>query len=103
MSSVAKLLEAKNLLASTLAEDPHLKPLVESFARELPGRFAAIGHAVEQRDLTRVRRLLHQLKGTAGSFGFTTIAELAGAIERQDCDLDRLREILDRLAARHTP
>ena len=98
-SAVSEELETSGLLSSSLAQDPQFKQLVESFAEELPLRIAAIEQAVAQADVKRVRRLIHQLKGTAGSFGFAAISELASAAERQNCDLDHVREILDHLAA----
>jgi HPt (histidine-containing phosphotransfer) domain-containing protein len=96
--AVGAEIEVDGLLSSSLAKDPNFKQLVESFADELPQRLAALEQAVAQADVKRVRRLIHQLKGTAGSFGFAAISELASAAERQNCDLTRVREILERLA-----
>jgi CheY-like chemotaxis protein len=53
----------------------------ESFRREIPSRIAEIENAVFAQDLLRVVDLTHQLKGTAGCFGFSALSDSADALQ----------------------
>jgi PAS domain S-box-containing protein len=73
--------EAPAAVYSTLAEHPQLGRLVADFARELPERGATIRRAADAGDLEQLRRLAHQLKGAAGSYGFAPITAAAKVVE----------------------
>ena len=66
---------------STLGADLDLGELVEMFVEEIPNRAQALGEAVERRDWLETRRLAHQLKGAAGSYGFEAVTPLAARLE----------------------
>jgi HPt (histidine-containing phosphotransfer) domain-containing protein len=68
-------------LQSTLRGDPDLEALVEMFVDEMPERIAAIQRCSETDDIEGVRRLVHQIKGSAGSHGFQPISECAARLE----------------------
>jgi len=68
-------------LYSPLAEDPDLADLVTLFVDEMPDRIAGLLARLEQGDWEGLRRLAHQLKGAAGSYGFTPITPMAGRVE----------------------
>jgi diguanylate cyclase (GGDEF)-like protein len=78
--------------------DGFLKALTARYARSLPGRIRRLKQLLNRlrgdpnRDalVAEVRKLLHQLKGTAGSYGFRTVAEHVRRLE------DLLRESDDR-------
>ncbi len=65
-----------------LAHDSELRELMNTFARELPDRAECIHHALQSGDFERVANLTHQLKGSAGLYGFPEIANLARRINR---------------------
>ncbi len=55
--------------------------LLEQFVAELPERAQAIRRALEQSDFETLLRLAHQLKGSAGGYGFPTITDAARQLE----------------------
>jgi HPt (histidine-containing phosphotransfer) domain-containing protein len=66
--------------------------LMGGFAQELPGRARAIHSALQSRHWRLVSDLAHQLKGSAGLYGFAQVAEAARAVHRQaeEADLEPL-------------
>jgi HPt (histidine-containing phosphotransfer) domain-containing protein len=68
-------------LRSTLRGDPDLEALVGMFVDEMPDRIAAIRRSEETRDRDGLRRLAHQIKGSAGSHGFQPISDCAARLE----------------------
>ncbi len=73
---------------------PRLAALVASYVADLPRQALEVERALEARDPQGVRRVAHRLSGTAASFGFARLGDLARA-----CDA-RLRagEPLDQVA-----
>ena len=63
-------------LVSELEDDDMLE-LVEMFVDGLPEKVAAIEKAVDERDLAALGVLSHQLKGSAGGYGFPTMTDAA--------------------------
>ena len=78
---------------SSLGDDPGLQDMVETFARELPGRADAILDHLNRKDWEALRRTAHQLKGAAGSYGFLPISPCAGRIEIAVCN-DEPEEVI---------
>lgn len=70
-------------LRSVLADDPDLAEILPIFVAELPQQVGRLRRLLEQRDVQELRRLIHQIKGCGGGYGFQPITELAGAAERQ--------------------
>ena len=68
-------------LVSEFACDEDMVELVEMFVQELPLRIASIEEAMALRDLDSLARLVHQLKGAAGGYGFPSITEAATQLE----------------------
>jgi HPt (histidine-containing phosphotransfer) domain-containing protein len=66
---------------STLASDPDLAEIVEMFIDEMPDRIAALKSEFETSNWEGLGRLAHQLKGAAGSYGFSQITSLAANLE----------------------
>ncbi len=69
-------------LISEFADDPDMLELVEMFVGELPQRVADIQQAVDTSDKATLARLSHQLKGSAGGYGFTPITNAAADVEK---------------------
>ena len=57
--------------------------LRDAFVGRLPERARAVEAAWNARDLEALGRLAHQLKGTAGVYGFVPLARAAGAVEER--------------------
>src|SRR5262249_39742727 len=70
-------------LASRFAADPAMKELVERFLARLPGQMAAIHQAAASGDSAQLKKLVHQLKGSAGGYGYMPISEAAERLERE--------------------
>jgi histidine phosphotransfer protein HptB len=66
---------------SSLASDPELGEIVEMFVEEMPGRVASLLDHFKRKDWDGLRQSAHQLKGAAGSYGFTAISPCAGKLE----------------------
>jgi histidine phosphotransfer protein HptB len=86
---------------SNLAADPDWGELVDLFVQEMPDRIAALETHAQNRDWEQLHRMAHQLKGSAGSYGFETItpyaARLASAAkngQQEDAILSSLNELL---------
>lgn len=67
---------------SEFGADPDLGMLVELFVDEMPVRVRGLRTAWEDRDWALLRRLAHQLKGSAGSYGFSQITPFAASVEQ---------------------
>lgn len=61
--------------------DEDLETVTAEFAAVLPQRALAIANAVATGDLARASRLLHQLRGSAGSYGFHAVSDAAAKLE----------------------
>jgi HPt (histidine-containing phosphotransfer) domain-containing protein len=85
----------ESLIYSSFGGDPDLAELVEIFVSEIPERVSAIESALREDDFEAVRRLAHQLKGAAGSYGFDSLTPAAAAIESRaggDASPEAIRE-----------
>lgn len=79
---------------SSLASDPDFSDLVVLYVEEMPGRLEQIKAAHLSGDRETLIRLIHQLKGAAGSYGFSAITEEATIAEQElmssDADADQV-------------
>ncbi|HRX84268.1 MAG TPA: Hpt domain-containing protein [Phycisphaerae bacterium] len=63
-------------------EDESFAELVQEFIEGLKVRVGEISRAIETQDYVALRSLAHQLKGSAGGFGYPTITDQAAQLER---------------------
>jgi signal transduction histidine kinase/CheY-like chemotaxis protein/HPt (histidine-containing phosphotransfer) domain-containing protein len=94
--------ESSGGLVSTFANDEEMKDLVQRYTRELPQRSLAMIQAAEASHLDVLKRLAHQLSGSAGGYGFPSITEAARAVEQgvvNGVDELTLRSRVEALAA----
>jgi histidine phosphotransfer protein HptB len=85
---------------SRLAADPDLGEVVDMFVDEMPGRVATLLGQLNAADWDGLRRTAHQLKGSAGSYGFDEISPYAGKVEaavRDGEPEERIRATVDEL------
>ena len=71
----------RDALVSELAEDPDIADLVAEFAVVLGTRADSLLSAFTRDDTESLRRIVHQLKGAAGGYGFPSISEQARVVE----------------------
>jgi signal transduction histidine kinase/CheY-like chemotaxis protein/HPt (histidine-containing phosphotransfer) domain-containing protein len=89
-------------LVSDLVDDEDMKEIVYQFVRDLPERSSAILRACQASDAETLRRLAHQLRGSAGGYGFPRITEAACAVEQavtEGLEKAVLQERVDALAS----
>jgi HPt (histidine-containing phosphotransfer) domain-containing protein len=86
---------------SSLAGDPELGELVGMFIDEMPGRVMTLLEQLSKKNWDSLRQSAHQLKGAAGSYGFSEISPCAGRLEaviRDDEPEERIRAAVIELA-----
>jgi len=89
-------------LHSPLAEDPDLAEVVELFAAEMPERIANVLRHFDARRWRELQRAAHQLKGSAGSYGFAPITPAAARLEdavREARPEQEIRQAVEELVA----
>jgi chemotaxis protein histidine kinase CheA len=74
---------APHALKSSLdtASDPGMAALLDELLADLPSVVAEINAVVEQRQFDELKRIVHQVKGLGGMYGFEPLTELSGKIE----------------------
>ena len=87
--------ESAGLLDSGILDPSRVIALVDAFRGELSPRAERIDKAFQERNRPLLLELAHQLKGTAGVYGFDNIAETARTI----CDRLRTDDELEQLQA----
>jgi len=89
-------------LRSEFADEPDMADALAYYVDRLPRIAEELQAAFARDERDELARLLHQLKGSAGSYGFPTIGEAARAAEaavRGAADEAALSQALDRVAA----
>ena len=87
--------DSTGLLDSGILDPSKVTALVDAFRGELPARAELIDKAFQQRNRTLLFELTHQVKGTAGVYGFDSISDTARTI----CDRLRADDELEELQA----
>jgi HPt (histidine-containing phosphotransfer) domain-containing protein len=78
---------------SDLGADPDLGDLVDLFVGEMPSRIESLLRLYDENNRLELCRLVHQMKGAAGSYGFHAVTPLAARLE-QSLKNDTAEEIL---------
>ncbi len=81
-------------LLSEFADDPDMSELVDTFTAGLPAQAKRLEDAFDANDREAVRRLAHQLKGSAGGYGFPSITTAAARLEQEARDGATLSQAL---------
>ncbi len=72
-----------DLVQMELEQAGFLPRLLNGFIDRAPERMRSIEAALEQRDVEILERTAHSLRGSAGGFGATRLAELCGVFEKR--------------------
>jgi HPt (histidine-containing phosphotransfer) domain-containing protein len=97
---MSQLAPAVNFVYSEFGTDPDLAELVEIFVEGMPQRIATLNEQLAGSQWEALSRTAHQLKGSAGSYGFGQVTPLAARLEveaRQAQAPDRIRDAAERL------
>jgi HPt (histidine-containing phosphotransfer) domain-containing protein len=73
---------AEKLVSDLLRDDPDAFELVEGFVNGLADRIQALREAHDRLDWKLLARLLHQLKGAGGCYGYPDLSRLAATMEK---------------------
>ncbi len=82
---------------SEIGDDPDLRDLIQLFVDEMPARIATFEDLLKDGRWDDLRRAAHQLKGAAGSYGYSSVTAAAAAVEqaiRQEAPFDEIRQRL---------
>jgi CheY-like chemotaxis protein/HPt (histidine-containing phosphotransfer) domain-containing protein len=71
----------KQGITSLFASDEGMTELIEWFTREIEKDIERIERALERGDRGEIGTIVHQLKGSAGSYGFPAVSEQAERVE----------------------
>lgn len=71
------------VLRSEFADDPEMTELIGIFLDELPARIDAMRAAADASRLDALITMAHQLKGSAGGYGYSPIGLAAGKVEHR--------------------
>jgi HPt (histidine-containing phosphotransfer) domain-containing protein len=64
-------------LTSSLAQNEQMRPLVEKFVQQAHKMAPTLQQALTSKDLSQLREMCRQIKGSGPSFGFQTVAMAA--------------------------
>ena len=90
------------LLDALVQRVADLAELVDWFVAEVPDRIASLRHAFDAHDLAELGRLAHQIKGAAGSYGYSAVTPIAARLESAAKSAepeDQIRTALEELTA----
>jgi hypothetical protein len=68
-------------IVSNLIHHPRMKTIIGEYVHQFPEIVAKLLELSDRQDLPTLRHLVHQLRGTAGGYGFDAMSELAGKVE----------------------
>ena len=68
-------------IRSTRRNYPQLLDVIDEYIQRLPGEVAKLEQLMSDYDLQLLRRVVHQLKGSGGTYGFDLITDVAAKVE----------------------
>jgi len=83
----------KQAIYSSLGDDPDFCELVEMYVAEMPERIERFKQLFDQGEYYELNRFAHQLKGSAGGYGFDEITPVAARVEHAATDEPDLAEL----------
>jgi HPt (histidine-containing phosphotransfer) domain-containing protein len=73
--------DSSKLIRSSYSDDPSMMKVVSDFVTGLPGEMRDLLDLLERNDLRALQRLVHQLHGSCGGYGFDAVSEPAKKAE----------------------
>lgn len=78
-------LETDRPLYSSLASELELHELVAQYVEQIPSQIIELQQQFDLGNLVELQRLVHRMKGTAGSYGFDYVTPAAARLEQTIC------------------
>jgi CheY-like chemotaxis protein len=78
-------------IKSSIAEHPGMMTIIAEFVDGLPDEGRKMTEFLEQNDMASLRRVVHQMRGAGGGYGFTPLTELATKAEASINASDNLK------------
>ena len=72
-----------DVLVSSFKDDPDLMEVLGKFVDTLPDRVQKLGEVLAHKDLAELGRIVHQMKGASGGYGFAILSKLAAKAEQK--------------------
>jgi HPt (histidine-containing phosphotransfer) domain-containing protein len=69
------------LIRSRQADNPRIMKIIPEFVAGLHGDVRKMTDLLERNDLSALRKVVHQLRGSGGGYGFDVISKAAGTAE----------------------
>jgi signal transduction histidine kinase/DNA-binding response OmpR family regulator len=73
-------------LRSEFANDADMREVLAGFIEGLPAQVQQLEQLLAEKNVDSLRRVVHQIKGSGGGYGFMPLSEIAGRAERQIVD-----------------
>jgi HPt (histidine-containing phosphotransfer) domain-containing protein len=70
-----------NRIKSTFANNPRMQKIIPQFVEGLPGAVGNMIELLERKDLGALQRVVHQLRGASGGYGFDPVTAPATRAE----------------------
>jgi PAS domain S-box-containing protein len=80
-------------IVSNMSHVPGMKKIISEFVNEMPAEVARMQTFLENRDLDALKRIVHQLRGAGGGYGFDPISEYAAQAEDSIKAVDQFESI----------
>jgi PAS domain S-box-containing protein len=94
--------QEEGVLVSTMIDDEAMAELIEDFVDKLPGRAQEALALAQAGNLEKLGHMVHQIAGSAGSYGYPTITDAARTLEvmlrKGNPDMNVVKESCDVLA-----
>ena len=71
------------IVSTLLVEEPDMADLVDKYIAGLPESIKQITNAISGSDWAHAQRLIHDLKGMGGNFGFPELTHVAKQLESE--------------------
>jgi len=69
-------------IISMMAGEEDFTELLQEFVSEIPERISRIETAIATEDVASLKRIVHQLKGACGGYGFPSLTDEAFQLEK---------------------
>jgi signal transduction histidine kinase/DNA-binding response OmpR family regulator len=88
---------ADGQIVSSMGQNPKMKKIISEFVEELPGDVQKMQVLLNHSNLESLQRVVHQLRGAGGSYGFDPITEWAAKAEDSIKAADNLESITQQI------
>jgi HPt (histidine-containing phosphotransfer) domain-containing protein len=82
LSPSAGTRNSSNVIRSCYSDDPNMMKVVSEFVKGLPDEVRDLLDLLERNDLRALQRVVHQLHGSCGGYGFDALSEPAAKAEQ---------------------